>query len=458
MPINDSIHVLMSTVQTYMEELGVELDCKDLESIVFLLYYSLKPYGRYFHSIDHALDLTIQNNPEISLAALFHDLIYYQIDRGFNNLVEPIVRQVVREEKREAGQVGKVFLLNDFEKSDLELHINLNIFGLHSGQELSPYAGLNEFLSSLVMTRTLSPYLSIKKITQMIVFIEGTIPFRGKGVDQRDYFYQLSEKLQETNRLFDLGFTPQEISQTIREAVALSNRDVMNFSEEDTRDFLDNTWDLIPETNVSLRSNELYTIKDYRIAIEKMDNFFTYLDPLNIFHQYENVPSTKELEEINQRAAHNLSISRIYLKVKYITAVILEAFAEESGGDCPICYFMGELPREDEKIKRLETYLPEVCGTLIDDRNPLVWQLLDQGRNRESSFDIKHAPLSLFLYAECNDNELSELYHFAKQMTNQHVSPELLINSLPSRIRVTIARSLSEMAPSRKAILSHYLS
>jgi len=61
-----------------------------------------------------------------------------------------------------------------------------------------------------------------------------------------------------------------EIEDTIVGAVVFANRDVDSFAEKDASVFLDGTWKLLPETNVALRSGRIYSIKDYRLALQKM--------------------------------------------------------------------------------------------------------------------------------------------------------------------------------------------
>ena len=359
MTTNESIHSLMDIVQRSMNELHITIEPEVLESVTCLLYYSLKPHGRFFHSIKHAIDLTVEGQPLTSLAALFHDLIYYQIDGGFNHHVHPIIDPIITEVPSDEG-LGVVYLKEDLDESDPLIKLNLGIFNFKPGQVLSPFGGLNEFLSSVVMSFTLKDHLSFRQIAQMVVYLEGTIPFRGQDEQGRDYFYTLAERYAHINQSMKIGESEGDIQQTVKAAVALANRDVANFAEDDARDFLDNTWDLIPETNLSLRYNDLYTIRDYRVALQKMSGFFSFLNPSNIYHQYENSPSNEHLSHLEKLARKNVNIAREYLSIKLIAATILDCFATLSGGDCPISLFMGDLPRNGVSSVRLESLLPTV--------------------------------------------------------------------------------------------------
>jgi hypothetical protein len=263
----------------------------------------------------------------------------------------------------------------------------------------------------------------------------------------------LAERLALANEQLNIGLTPQELDETIRDATLLANQDVLNFSEPDVRDFLANTWDLIPETNMSLRHKGLYSIQEYRLALQKMSVFFGFLNPTHIFHQSQGSPSDERLAELTTRAQKNMSIARDYLKVKLVSMATLEAFALSTGGDAPISLFMGELPAPAEETKRLEELLPTLDVVEPERVDPELWRLLDQGRNRESHFDLKRAPLSLFIYAQCCPQELNTLEALSHQMFKGEVSPQALLSALPTHLYATLVEGLSQMVISRSSLL-----
>jgi len=73
-----------------------------------------------------------------------------------------------------------------------------------------------------------------KELLKITTCIEATIPFRSQA----------------------------EIEDIVRLAVVLANKDIENFSVLDAGLFLDNTWKLLPETNMSLRFKAAYSIKE----------------------------------------------------------------------------------------------------------------------------------------------------------------------------------------------------
>ncbi|MCZ0899887.1 hypothetical protein ON021_08230, partial [Microcoleus sp. HI-ES] len=86
-------------------------------------------------------------------------------------------------------------------------------------------AGQNEFLSAVVAAKALEPFLKREQLLQIAGCIEATIPFRaadaGVTVSQRLY-----DRLQAINSLFNLSLTDEEMRETVKKSVRISNRDV----------------------------------------------------------------------------------------------------------------------------------------------------------------------------------------------------------------------------------------
>ena len=161
---------------------------------------------------------------------------------------------------------------------------------MQPGHLLSPANGLNEFLSALVMNKKLGWILPEKDLLKVTLCIEATIPFRGPAANGEDYSYTLERKARLAAEKRALPISQVEIEQAVKLAVKFANRDVENFAEPDASCFLDTTWKLLPELNVPLRSSDVYTICEYRQALQGMENFLTNLCPEVVFHHYRGVP------------------------------------------------------------------------------------------------------------------------------------------------------------------------
>ena len=58
--------------------------------------------------------------------------------------------------------------------------------------------------------------------------------------------------------------------------------------------FLDNTWKLLPESNPALHSPLVYTVRDYRIALQKMEGFLAWLPAERVFHTWGDEPKPRD--------------------------------------------------------------------------------------------------------------------------------------------------------------------
>ena len=346
--IHRSIHLLRAA----LEDLGGRVALREMERIAIMINEAMTAGARSFHTPEHVFDLVDPGNPHTTLAALFHDLVYYQVDLGFIPQIAEAVQPSI--ESRD----GQLWLRPEGKAEDRPLAICMAIFGLRPGEQLSPFGGMNEFLSALVMHRKLCGVLRERDLVPATACIEATIPFRRPDGNGRTPAELLEARLTEASDRLRLGLSHGTVEQTVQWAVTFANRDVANFSEAEVTRFLDNTWKLLPESNPSLRTQGVYSIRSYRLALQKMNGFLRSLDPATIFAQYHGAPPAEEYRVMVARGERNVRTAREYLGIKLLTAAVLEALAEISGGDMPISLFMGDIGAK-EKGDRLEDYLPD---------------------------------------------------------------------------------------------------
>ena len=259
-----------------------------------------------------------------------------------------------------------------------------------------------------------------------------------------------------------------------------------NFGTEDRYHFLDNTWSLLPESNISLRSQYLYTISEYHEAVFKMNGFFTHFltDANVIFASFRGVPSKERVDYLTSQAKSNLSLGKKYVGAKLLSASVLAAFATLTGGDAPISLFMGDLPsRQHGESQQIDDYLPNPNTLLSAQRQKSpsststtskldrddVFQILAVGRRSDSSFDIKASPLAAFLYAACCNcvggdeedglspiiNAPNMIQYMSYPMTKDHATK--LLQSLPQDAIEVIGICIGQLAISRKAAIHDLL-
>jgi hypothetical protein len=421
----------------------------EVERLGILINEAMSASARSFHTPQHVLDLADRTNPRICLAALFHDLVYHQVDHGLHpRISEALASCLESREKR-------LWLKAGAESTDRALALTMGVFGFSPGQPLDPSGGMNEFLSALVMNRSLAAYVGEPDLVVVTACIEATIPFRKTDAEGRTPAERLEERVARTAREMGIDLPEQKIQQGTAWAVSFANRDVANFAEKEVTRFLDNTWKLLPETNPSLRTQGIYTNGSYRHALQGMEGFLRSLDPGTIFARHRGSPPAEEYRRMVRRGERNVATAVQYLGMKLLTAAILEALALVSGGDAPVAFFMGELDAH-RRGSRLEDYLPAdqlPQGLALD---PVLLDLLSKGRSSASAFDLQNSPLSLFIYLRLGTEGLRRHLDEARRFFDGSLDPRGFLDALPGAMIGAVARACAHMAFTRAGALTAY--
>ncbi len=442
-----NVQKLISIFKQSFREFGVRVSLEKLETLAVTIHRAMTVQARHFHTLEHVFNFVDPNNAIVSLAALYHDIVYYQVDMGFSPQILELISPYIRQE-------NDIFFVAEYvAPSDRIFFLTLDIFNLHLGQTLSSVEALNEFLSALVMNKQLSGLVLEKDLAFMTMCIEATIPFRGFTADGKNHFDRMEMRLPEVIKHFNLDISQAELIEGIKTAVVFANKDIENFAETDSGRFLDNTWKLLPETNAALRLPEVYSIGAYRQALLKMKVFFDTLNPETVFSQYRGVPSDDAYSQMTRLARTNVRVAQLYLGIKILGATILEALAQATGGDAPLSLFMGDVPREGVIINRLEYFLPELEDPEWADHNSIIYQLLESGRASEASFDMKNSPLSLFVYKSLPPEIITSYLTISQSFYTGALAPEDFLKKLDPPVVQAVARASSMMVYTRREAL-----
>jgi len=448
------IGTIQKTIKLFketLEGLHANIELLQLEGLAIMVHKAMTAQARYFHTPEHIFSLSDAFSPIQALAALYHDIVYYQVDEGFIPEIHRLIAPYVREDD------GQLFLTAHVDSTDAAFTRTLEVFDFAPGQRLPPLSGQNEFLSALTLNKSLEGIVSARDLLKATACIEATIPFRGVNAQGEGPAEVLERRLAAINALQNYDMTAEEIMHTVELAVELSNRDVASFSEKDTALFLDGTWLLLPEANPSLRLKGIYTIRSYRQALQKMSRFLNSLDPNVIFNRYHDTPSLEAYTEMVRLAHQNVHTARQYLDVKLLTADILEALAELTGGDAPMALFMGDIDAAGKDYVRMEDFLPLPATSCLEDDGSPIFRLLAYGRASASSFDMSHSPMSLFIYRNLGMQDSQRLLGFAESMFQGRLEPEAFLDQLPTAVVVPVVTACAVMATTRSAALRRYL-
>ncbi len=435
------VHRIIETYSRAVEALGLGVPPLFIERWAVAVHQALSSRAREFHTHQHVLELVRDADAIETIAALYHDIVYVQVDLDVPTHYAELLRPLVARDTSEHGWKLLPHCGTDPTAKDV-----LEVFGFTPGQVLTPFSGLNELASGLVAAKELEGVLTREQILAVVACIEASIPFRdGEAVALRD-------------RLTTLGIRPEDIGVMVRRATRLSNNDVGNFADPDPARFLDNTWKLLPETNPSLHTPTTYSIRDYRVALMKMEGFLSKLPAERVFHTWGGEPSPEEHSKRIAAAANNIQLAVRYMRCKLYSSSVIEALASESGGDGPLPYFIGgnaETPGAN--MKRIEQFMPTPHVEREDLVDPILRQLLQGGRATNSSFDISPSPLADYLYVALGEARLMKGLQEARTMWDATISPRMFLSLQPREPMLIIAKATGEMAPTRAGALAELM-
>ncbi|MEQ9668731.1 hypothetical protein [Coleofasciculus sp. G2-EDA-02] len=431
-------------------KLDVKVPQTQLAHIARIIVQTMMGPWRYFHSVEHILEVGGSTDAIEVLAALFHDIIYVQVDGCIPFNLTPYLAPFIEEER------GKFFVRKENTgEQDTLFEIVATLFKVTPGEELFPFTGQNEFLSAIVAAKLLEPLLTPGLIVQVIACIEATIPFR----TQSDFGLSPSEELYQclkfTNQRFNLNLTDTEIIESVKRSVRLANRDVGGFAHPSSAVFLSNTWNLLPETNHNLNKSGSYTVRDYRVAIQKMAVFMKFLNAELIFRQFRGEPNDLIYLHLVEQARRNLEVARLYLDSKLVANAILEALSLRLGSDVPLTIMMGDFGDEHSSIGRLGDSFP----TLINPYRPKtvleceVWQLLVGGRAQGISFDFKTSPLTSFVVQYIGFEGICQMWQRTQEFFQGTITSEEFLASCDTDLVDIVINEVAKLLEKRKVAL-----
>ncbi|MFT5041549.1 MAG: hypothetical protein ACI8TX_002523 [Hyphomicrobiaceae bacterium] len=437
-----------STINRFIElfgnsfrQLQAPVPMKEIERLSAFVHRSMDHGQRRYHRSTHLFELCRGTGPRQTLAALFHDVVYCQLDQGLPLEAKPILEPLF-------DLTDAPWSLVVPETSDPPAALCTAIFGYTPGEKIALVSGLNEFLSGVVAAHSLAPWVSQTDLVAILACIEATVPFRPRDAEGNGPFVRLAQRLPATAQIKGIELNDQQLREIMTEAVDLANRDVASFSVEDPSLFLSGTWLLIEESNADLSAAGVYTLRDYRTALASMDGFLRGLDPDHVFHSFQGTPSDEEIVALRLAAGRNIAFACEYLGVKILTMAILEAIAMITGGDCTVSMLLGDIYSPDGKPERLEDHLPDALANHTVDLDLL--HILEGGRAWESGTDLTTSPVSAFVYRKLGTGRTHTLLADARQMFAGKLDPLKFVRNVGEQTTRPLIRACTRIALSRQ--------
>jgi hypothetical protein len=444
------LYKVIALLSDSFKSLQVQVPPREIEKIAILIHKIMNYQTREFHSIEHVFGFGYESDPVFTLAALFHDIIYLQVDGGLPGEVLELLLPYVRIEKTNVSFISPV--------PDSRLFfLCCDLFNKDPSRPVSSLQGMNEFLSALAMMLLLHTYVPEETLIAVATCIEASIPFRGPDPEGKPMGNVLEERLKKM-KLFKNEALRKA---TIHRAIRFANQDVQDFVMEDPAAFLSNSWKLLPESNVPLRGRKTYTIHEYRIALNGMLRFFQSLQPEFVFHAYDGVPSETEMQEYTQRIRKNIGYGVQYLKAKLLAVAILEGLAELTGGDVPLVLFIGDESQcKNPEDSCLLHFLPKAENpNWLASRHPVI-RLLQDGRLEKSSFDIRTSPFATWLYKRLRPEEWAQMASAMDPFFSRSLPAQEFLSLLPKDpfdptkgVLTEIVEACAQIVPTRREAL-----
>lgn len=418
--------MLVDSIQILQPEASILAE--DAEAVSKLIYYSMTTGGRVYHAMQHVFDISMaMDHPILVLSALFHDVVYYSIDKSFIPEQQNIIEDII------LSKDEQLILATDFNGDELVEKV-VKLYDFIPGTEL-PRVGTNEFISGIIGVKVLSKWLSMHQLMEVAACIEATIPFR-PVIDEKTPMDRLYDRLK--------AVCPEQPEAwhiaTMQKAAATANFDLCSFDSTDRDFFLDSSWKLIPEARPALLQDDCPLIEwmNELKALEGRTKFLQGAVP-KIFQRFRDVPSNEEMAEKQRKTHENLNVMWEYGKVRQLQAMVLVSIVEA----------MGEDPASFSLRACLTMDVPELSTEPDESLTPIekeVRKWLVFGRRTCFSWDPAISPLAGYLFDRLGTKGVDEAIEIWK---NQAPGSHDLLKFLPEEVVITVSTHLDTVFSDR---------
>jgi hypothetical protein len=425
----------------------IPFEGSDATKLAKLILNSMSTAGRVYHDMQHVFDIseTMNKDPILVLAALFHDVIYYSIDKCFQVDQAKALEGVLQPLIDSSDPTSPLVLASSFEDEMIEVVVRL--FGFEKNKPL-PKLGTNEFLSAMIGVRVLSKWLQTCQLMQIAACIEATIPFR-PTVDGKSPMDRLHDRLATV-----CPHKPDEwLVRTVRMAASTANCDMCSFDSTNRDFFLDSSWKLIPEARPTLLQEDCPLIEYYNecFALEGRTMFLKG-SVSKIFQSFRQEPTDTEMAAKEAKTHENLNIMGQYARIRMLQLMVLVDFVRVIGEDPakvplrPLLHMAVQdwskftpTSTSDEETPTGDETETELSSEEVEVRNWLI-----HGRRASFSWDPAKSPLGGYLYDRLGPTGVDPAVEIGK---NQKPESFELLKYLPEDVIKAIASSFEIVLP-----------
>lgn len=441
MPIETS-HRITYWFDHAFQGLSVKVSPAEVRELAMLVHQCMDGKTRSYHTSFHVLSLCDGMQPIQVLAALFHDVVFYQLDGGFPKSVSALLNDVIRSETTP-------WRLQDIAPGDHALALCADSFGFRPGDILSTNAGMNEFLSAVVAIRLLQRHLSEAQLVAVAACIELTIPFRAPDALGHTPAQALAQRLQACcARLFDSEAQKAAfVKTTLTQAVTFANRDVVGFIDASPEHCLSNSMLLVEEAMMPQAASAASSLLSYRAALMGMDTFLSQLHPAYVGQSFAGYPDAATVVQMQATTTTNIAFVRNYLAAVLSSVAIIEALARSTGIDYPRAVLRSD-------INCAETDFFSDAQTGASDSNALL-QLLKNGLAPDEHPGLHALPLSACIYQLLGPKATRHTYEQAKRLFDGSLTPQAFLQHVDrDRVGAIIRKAAQRDVPQKETLLT----
>ena len=401
----------------------------------------VKAYGngsRYFHRLKHLMEMTTTDLSAYSqlaesfgqtlsakelvhlqqinlLAGFFHDQEYVHVDGKITPAGEELLGPVVIDNK------GTYTIAPDA-ASNPAVQMVMEVFGFEAGATLSPFAGMNEFLSAVSAAIKLEKSgLNKKDILSVVASIEATVPFKGEN-RMEELRTRIEAVIGDSSAFgIDSKDSTRIVDAIVANATLLANRDVVgllwgikpgdDITADHIRSIMVGTERMHSEEVPQLRVNVAgaYPPKALLTAVNKQYGLFAGIlgenSPSRIMHSVEIKSAGKHYppqEEVAQYEALGSEVAKymaVVMKSRVAAMAIVNALAEEKGmGGAHIC----------DLLKRPFSFTPDTQTREMNPQEMVAYKLFSSDR-RVGPHDTSRSLVAASLVQQLGIDGLDQL-------------------------------------------------
>ena len=109
-----TLQQIIRVFQRAFDQLQVYASLKTLEELSIMIHRAMSAGSRLYHRYEHVFALADPSDPLQTLAALYHDLIYYNVDKEFPPEIWPILAPYIQEKEGDFFLVKPSSLMIDW--------------------------------------------------------------------------------------------------------------------------------------------------------------------------------------------------------------------------------------------------------------------------------------------------------------------------------------------------------